>query len=339
MRRGREAGSTAIVHKEAAVDQSNQVWAVASGHAHPETVLTNAVLEARVPDLNEGWIERVLGIRERRVLRADESLVALGRAALDDALDQAGWEAESIDALICAVGFVDDIEPATASLIASGRCHRAVAFDLNAACASWLYGIVVARALMAADPNLRRVAVCAAEHPTAWVDYGDRNSSIFWGDSAACLLLSREHVPGSFTVVDTAMTNDNEFPYKVNVPRNSTFRHDGRYSYNQVLRLSKHCSDEVLGRAGVSPGDLVGFVGHQSNMQLLHELSELIGVPWEHQWHNVEWAGNQSAAGVATAFSGGWRANRDRLRDGDHVLLTAVGGGYSGAAVLLRWEA
>lgn len=319
--------------------QGNQVWIVASGHAHPDTVLANAELEARVPNLAEGWIERVLGIKERRVLQPAESLVVLAQEALDSSLERAGWDPGSVDALICAVGFIDDIEPATASLIASGRCNRAVAFDVNAACASWLYGIVIAKAMMAADDSLKRVAVCAAERPTAWVDYQDRDSCIFWGDSAACVLLDREPAPGSFEVVDTAMVNDNEFPYKVNVPRGSTFRHDGRYSYGQVVKLSQVCAEKVLTRSGVDARDLVAFVGHQSNLGLLGELGDQMGVPFERQWHNVSWAGNQSAAGVATAFSGGWIDHADELVEGDHVLLTAVGGGYSGAAVLLRHHA
>jgi 3-oxoacyl-[acyl-carrier-protein] synthase-3 len=192
---------------------------------------------------------------------------------------------------------------------------------------------------MATDPSLHRVAVMAAERPTAWADYQDRESCIFWGDSAACVLLARGPVSGSFDLVDVAVANDNEFPRKVNVPRDSTFRHDGRYSYQQVLRLSQECAGRVLGPAGVSATDLAAFVGHQSNVHLLGELGGRLGVPWDRQWHNVEWAGNQSAAGVASAFSGGWTEHRDGLVEGDHVLLTSVGGGYSGGAALLRWRA
>jgi 3-oxoacyl-[acyl-carrier-protein] synthase-3 len=321
------------------VDSLGTFAVIASGHAHPAGVLTNAELEATVPDLRDGWIQRVLGIEERRVLRGDETLLDLGHRALDDALARAGWAPESLDAVICGISFVEDVLPATASLVASGRSHHAIAFDVNAACASWLYSIVVARSLMATDPGLQRVAVLAAEHPTAWADYGDRESCIFWGDSAACILLAREPVAGCFELVDAMAVNDNEFPFKVNVPRDSTFRHDGRYSYRQVLRLSTHAATTVLDRAGVAPSELAAFVGHQSNLHLLGELGERIGVPWEKQWHNVEWAGNQSAAGVATAFSGGWIDHREQLRDGDHVLLTSVGGGYSGGAALLRWRA
>ena len=317
---------------------SSGAWMVASGHAHPTTVLSNADLVARVPGVEEGWIDRVLGIATRRVLLPSESLVELAVTALDDALERAGWESESVDAVICGTSFVDDLLPATASLISAARCAGAVAFDVHAACASSLYALTVAHALMVTDDRLDRVAVCTAERPTGWADYEDRESSIFWGDSAACILLAREQISGSFELVGSRLINDNEFASKVRVRPGGTFHHDGRYSYQQVMKLSEQCADEVLGEAGLTGADVRAFVGHQSNLRLLADLGDRLCVPWERQWHNVEWAGNQGAAGVATAFSAGWAANRDALVDGDHVLLAAVGGGYSGSATLLRWR-
>jgi 3-oxoacyl-[acyl-carrier-protein] synthase-3 len=302
-------------------------------------VLTNAELEQRVPDLSGDWITKVLGIEERRVLRPSESLEDLALQALDGALARAGWDPESVDAVVCGTSFVDDLLPATASLVAADRCHHAVAFDLNAACASGLYAVAVARSLMAVDPRLHRVAVLVAERPTAWADYRDRESCVFWGDGAACLLLSDEPGDGCFEVLDVALVNDNEHASKVRVRRGGSFRHDGRYSYQQVLTLSSKGAAEVLGRVGASAADLRAFVGHQSNLRLLAELGDRLGVAWDRQWHNVAWAGNQGAAGVATAFSGGWHDHAEELADGDLVLLTAVGGGYSGAALLLRWQA
>ena len=89
--------------------------------------------------------------------------------------------------------------------------------------------------------------------------------------------------------------------------------------------------------SSITAGDLRAFVGHQSNMRLLAALGERLGIEWDRQWHNVEWAGNQAGAGVATAFSRGWADHGAELTPGDHVLLAAVGGGYSGGAILLEW--
>lgn len=313
------------------------IHVVASGHAHPTTSLTSEVLESSVPGLRTGWIDGQLGIVSRRVLAAHEHLSSLGIAAVDDALAAAGWDGHSLDALICATSFVDDILPATAAFISRDINPSAVAFDVNAACASFPVAMAVAESMMLGRPDMDRVAVCAAERPTAWADYQDRESSIFWGDSAGCVLLQRARPEQGFRIVEVALVNDSEYPEKVRVRSHGTFHHDGRYSYEQVLALTEKSTREVLKSAGIAANEVRAFVGHQSNLRLLAALGDRLGIEWEHQWHNVEWAGNQAGAGVVTAFSAGWRSLAAPLEPGDHVLLAAVGGGYSGGAVLLEW--
>jgi 3-oxoacyl-[acyl-carrier-protein] synthase-3 len=313
------------------------VHVVAAGHAHPATVLTSDELVGVVPGLRAGWLDERLGITSRHVLLAHESLADLAVVAVVDALDEAGWQPNTVDLLICATSFVDEILPATASFVSRAINPSAIAFDVNAACASFPYAVGIAEAMMAGRPDLDRVVVCAAERPTVWADYQDRESSVFWGDSAGCVLLQRSRPTSGFRIVQVALANDNEHPEKVRVRHHGLFHHDGRYSYQQVLDLSERTAREVLKSAGLESGELRAFVGHQSNMRLLEALGERLGIDWDRQWHNVEWAGNQAGAGVATAFSAGWHANGAGLRPGDHVLLAAVGGGYSAGAVLLEW--
>jgi 3-oxoacyl-[acyl-carrier-protein] synthase-3 len=314
------------------------VWLVAGGLAHPDTTLTNRELEESLPQLEPGWIAERLGIESRRVLTADEDLGELARRALDAALADAGWSRQSVDLVIGATSFVDDILPATASWIARDACPAAVAFDVNAACASGPFALSVASSMLHTTPRIGRAAVCAAERPTAWADYDDPESCVYWGDSAGCLLLQREQPSAGFRIVTVALLNDNTHPEKVRVPRLGTFAHDGRYSYEQVCILTEKAASRVLSDAGLSASDVVAFIGHQSNIRLLHAVGDRLGIPWARQWHNVEWAGNQGGAGVITAFIQGWKRHRNELRDGDHVLLAAVGGGYTSGAVLLRWE-
>lgn len=313
-----------------------EVYLVAGAHAHPPTVLTNEALEASVPGLGPGWIERHLGITSRRVLGPHEHVADLARDALDRALADVGWTGDQLDAVLCATSFVDDVLPATASLIARDASPNAVAFDINAACASAPYAVSVAHAMLAAGA-MERVAVCTAERPTAWADYEDRESCVYWGDSAGVLLLQRERPDEGFRLRCVALSNDNAHPEKVRVRHAGTFHHDGRYSYEQVCSLTDKVVSDTLAQSGVAAEELAAFVGHQSNIRLLHEVGERLGIPWSRQWHNVEWAGNQGGAGVLTAFTAGWQAHRHELSDGDHVVMAAVGGGYSAGAVLLEW--
>ena len=101
----------------------------------------------------------------------------------------------------------------------------------------------------------------------------------------------------------SALANDSTYAEKVRVRRGGVFHHDGPYSRTQVIELTERTSLEVLAAAGLDMGDVVAFVGHQSNIPLLEDVGLRLGVDWDRQWHNVEWAGNQ-----------GWR------RRPDHVL-------------------
>ncbi len=319
------------------LEQSVRV--VASGHAHPSHVVTSDELAGAIPGLDVGWAEKRLGIATRHLAGPHELVADLAVDALGGALDRAGWAGTELDALICGTSFADDLLPATASLIARDVAPGAIAFDVNAACASLPYALVLAESLLTTRPELDRVAVCVAEHPSAWADYQDRDSSVFWGDAAGCLLLEvGSRAPSGFRVVGTALANDATFAEKVRVRRGGHFHHDGRYSRSQVIELTYRTCQEVLAGAGLGIGDITAFVGHQSNIPLLQDVGDRLGLDWDRQWHNVEWAGNQGGAGLLTAFSAGWQHHGGELTPGDHVLLAAVGGGYSSGAVLLEWE-
>lgn len=313
------------------------VFVVGAGHAHPSSVLTSDDLAVTVPDLDVGWSEKHLGIDSRRVAADDEHISTFAIAATRQALETAGLAGGRLDAIICGTSFVDDLLPATASFVAQAVAPAAVAFDLNAACASGPYGVVIAESLLRTDPQMRHIAVCVAERPTAWADYSSRDSSVFWGDSAACLVLRRGG-PGGLRIVGTALRNEAEFAEKVRVPRGGSFSHDGRFSRSRVIALTQETCTDVLSRARVDAADVRAFVGHQSNIPLLHEVGDKLGIPWDRQWHNVEWAGNQGGAGALSALSAGLHDHSHELQPGDLVLVAAVGGGYSAGAFLMEWQ-
>lgn len=318
---------------------SKPVYLVGAGHAHPERVLSSAELEATIPSLSEGWSEKHLGMAGRRTLPIEGRVGDLLVDAVGDALGDVGWDGASLDAIVCGTAFPDQVVPAAASYVAQAYNTEAVAFDVNAACAGFVYALSIAAALFQTG-TCRRAVACAGEHATAYADYTDAHSSVFWGDSGGAALLAGEpHAGGCFEIVDFVLNGDHEYPDKVFVPRGGYFRSDARYSYSQVVSLSSRAVQELYDRNGIASTDIHAAVLHQANQNILQDVGEAIGVPYDRQWHNFEWAGNQSAAGVSTAFSAGWKQHRHELRDGHHVVLAAVGGGYAGSAALLRWTA
>lgn len=316
---------------------SESVFVAGLGHAHPSKTLTSEELASTVPDLEQGWAEKHLGIVSRRVAGEDEHIATFAIEATRQALGMAGLAGSDLDAIIVGTSFVDDLLPATASFVAQAVAPTAIAFDLNAACASGPYGVVVADSLLRTREQMTAVALCVAERPTAWADYGRRDSSVFWGDSAAALVIKRGG-PGGLRIVANSLRNEAEFAQKVRVPRGGVFSHDGRFSRSRVIALTRATCIDVLNEAGATARDVRGFVGHQSNIPLLHDVGDALGIPWDRQWHNVEWAGNQGGAGAICALSAGFRDNYDEMRSGDLVLVAAVGGGYSAGAFLLEWQ-
>lgn len=328
--------ATGVTESNVSYMGARPIVIVATGHSHGRIELSSGELESTVPGLTDGWSARHLGIRTRRVIPVHERITTYTSSAVRAALRRADWTGDSLDAIICGTSFPDQVNPASAAFVASDINPAALAFDVNAACASFLYGLAVARSLLATEAVLRRVAVCTAEHASAWADYTDSHSSVFWGDSGGAALVTNEPLPG-FAVVDVELIGDHRFPEKVFTPRNGTFRSDGKFSFEQVVRLSTVSTKALLERNRLDVADLAAVVPHQSNARLFDAFSSSLGVSTDRFWSNVEWAGNQASSGLLTAFSAGWHARSTELLDGDHVLLVTVGAGYACGATLLRW--
>lgn len=310
---------------------------VASGHRHPETVLGTDDLEWTLPNLEPGWVSERLGMRSRHVAAPHERMADHAIGALNDALGRADWDAEDLDLIVCGASFLEDLMPSRASVISEAVNPSALAFDLNAACSSALYALVVADALLQATPSVDRAAVCVVERPTMNADYRDSHSSVFFGDSAACILVERRAQDQSFAVDAMALLNDGVGSEAVRLPRYGQFRHDNREAFRHVMEMGEAVATTALDDVGIDIDGIDYFVGHQANQSVLSSLGERLGLPWERQWHNFSWAGNQGAAGVLTAFSDGWLSNEKTLQPGERVMLNTVGSGYSAGAVVLRW--
>lgn len=311
---------------------------VASGHRHPTTVLHTEDLEKVLPNVEPGWIGTRLGMHSRRVALPHERMTDHGVDALRDALGRAAWTDTDVELVVCGTSFGEDLIPARASVIAEAVNPPAIAFDVNAACSSFVYALAVADGMLRPETPWRRAAVCVVERPTASADYRDSHSSAFFGDSAAAFLVERGGEGPGFVVESLSLMNDGNGSEAVRAPRSGHFHHDSKAAYHHVLSMGEKVVAEALDDAGVRLDQVHAFVGHQANEQVLRALGARVGLPWERQWHNFEWAGNQAAAGVATTLSDAWNDDDRALADGDLVVLGTVGSGYAAGAAVLRWR-
>ena len=311
------------------------VYIPATGYFFPEGRITNDQLVATLPTTHE-WIMSHVGIRERRAARRDQRPSDLGVLASRDALQKAGWSADDVDLLVCATTTPDALAPATACYMGMKLGIDPVAFDVGAACSGFVYALQVT-AGMIAQGGYRRALCVATEDYTRLTDYTNRQTCIFFGDSAGVALMQAEQPDVGLELVDVLLVNVNEGVPYVGLPINGFFSQVG----NKVLDYATKCflarSTEMLERHGLKPADLRAFVGHQANLIMLEQVANTLGLRQDQHWHNVEWCGNQGCAGVASTLALHLEQQRDSLKHGDWFLLTTFGAGFTTGSALLRW--
>lgn len=305
------------------------------GSFHPTSELTNAELCHRL-DTSEDWIDDHVGISSRRVAGPQESAGSMGAAALEVAIASAGCGRSEIDVVVSGTSFDAYDMPSTATRIAAHLNLDAFTFNVGAACSGWLVGLELARAMIQSG-QASKVAVCATEHVTPHIDPHDRATVVFFGDAAAAAIVQGSRPVAGLEMIDAEWESDNRAYDAVTLPNGGFFAMDARRTRRWVESALVETSSRVLKRNGLEGVDLRALVCHQANLRLLEWVAVELGVPERRHWHNVEWAGNTSAAGAPTSLFEGIERERDDLRDGDPMLVVTVGAGLNVAAALLRW--
>jgi len=309
-------------------------YIVATGYTLPERILGNAELLAQL-ESDEEWVVSHTGIRERRVAPAQHNTSNLGALAVEAALARSRWAKQELDLLVCATSTPDTLIPATASWIGRELGINPVAFDVNAACSGFVYGLATTTALVN-QMGFEKAVLVTAEKYTRVTDYNDRSTCIFFGDSAAAVLVSANQPEVGFEVVDLLMENANEGAEHVSTPVGGTFRQNGRMVKDYALRSFKKSAEEILERNDLTAADLKAFAGHQANMRVLETVAQSVGVKDEQHWHNVSTCGNQGAAGVISAFCQKLEEHEAGIEHGDLFLLTVFGSGFTFGSALLK---
>lgn len=311
----------------------------------PERVVTNDDF-AQVLDTSDEWIRTRTGIRERHVLAPDQATSDLALAATREALDDAGMTVEQLSAIVVATTTPDHTVPGTAPLVAAALGTEVTAFDVNAACSGFLYGLRVGSSLLATGDDA--VLVVGAETLTRIVNPGDRSTAVLFGDGAgAAVLVADERASlGPFDLGadgrDPSMlwaeAGGTRTPVDADVLASGsqfiTMRGGDVYR-NAVARMVAS-SQTVLDEAGVKVEDVDVFVGHQANLRILEAVGQRLGIPAENTHVTVDRHGNTSAASVPLALADAREAGR--LTPGDTVLLSAFGAGLTWGSCLLTWQ-
>lgn len=295
----------------------------------PDKVITNSDLAA-VLDTTDEWIVDRTGIRERRVGGTTAGLaVEAGRAAMA----AAGAEPDSIDLLILATTTPDRHVPASASRVQDALGLRCGAFDLNAACSGFVFGLATAHGLIAAGAG--RTLLIGAETLSRITDWDDRNTAVLFGDGAAAVVL--DPVEGAGQLLAWDMKSDGSAEPLLYAEIGGFMQMNGKEVFRRAVRIMVESAQTSLQAAGVGIDDVALIVPHQANIRIIDAACDRLGVARSKAAVVLHRTGNTSAASIPLALADA--ADTGRIADGDLVLLVGFGAGMTAASALLRWGA
>jgi 3-oxoacyl-[acyl-carrier-protein] synthase-3 len=312
----------------------------------PDKILTNKMLESQV-DTSDEWITSRTGIKERRILH-DNNLATSDMAAfaIQDLLKQSGVDPKSIDCLILATSTPDYILAPAATLVCEKvGLKNAWGFDLNAACSGFLYALSVGSSFIESN-RYERILVVGADQMSAIVNYKDRNTCVLFGDGAGVVLLEATDVEvgvvdyvfkanGKGTDFLSVEAGGSKFPASsITVANKKHFvQQDGKTVFkNAIEGMSLSCR-EIMKRNKLQNQDVHWIIPHQANLRIIEAVSRNLDFPMEKVKVNIQKYGNTTAATIPLCL---WDF-KDDFKEGDNLLITAFGAGFTYGSTYLKW--
>ncbi|UMM08620.1 ketoacyl-ACP synthase III [Gluconobacter frateurii] len=305
----------------------------------PRTVVTNDDLAQKI-DTSDEWIRTRTGITQRHIVSGDETTASMAAEAARQALEQAGVNADDVDAILVATSTPDQVFPAVATQVqALLGITRGFGFDISAACSGFVYALASANSFIQSG-LAKKVLVIGSEVFSRLLDWNDRTTCVLFGDGAGAVLLEAgaedgegmlsTHLhsdgrSGDILYVDGAVGCAGTTQHLKMLGR-EVFRH-------AVVKLSQ-AVDEALEANNLTGQDIQWLVPHQANLRIIDGMAKKLALPSDRVVVTVDRHANTSAASIPLALN---EAVRDgRIQKGDLVLMEALGGGLTWGSALVR---
>ncbi len=296
------------------------------GTALPPKVLTNDELAATM-DTSDEWIRTRTGIVERRIGGTTVDLsVESGRQALE----MAGLDPSRIDALVLATT-TPDKQWGTAAAIQHELGLFCGAYDLNAACSGFVYGLVNAHGLVAMGAD--RVLVIGTDTLSRITDWDDRTTAPLFADGSGAVVIESVNGPGQLLGWD--LDADGGALSILQAEVGGHIKMEGKEVFRRAVRIMVDSAEKSMMHAGVHPEDLALIVPHQANIRIIQAACDRLGVPIERAAVVIDRTGNTSSASIPLALADALESGR--VKHGDFILLVGFGGGMTAASCVLRW--
>lgn len=313
---------------------------IGTGSYLPAKVVTNYDLE-KIVDTTHEWIFSRSGISERHVAAENEMSSDLALHASRLALEAAGLAASDIDLIIVATTTPDHIFPSTACVLQDKLGNKnAIAFDIQAVCSGFIYALNTAD-LYIRGGQANNVLVVGTEVLSRILNWEDRTTCVLFGDGAGAVVVQRSDTPG---ILGAKLHADGSQRCLLSAPgqvRNGKvegeafIKMDGQSVFKFAVKSLSDVAEEVLAANNMKGTDIDWMVPHQANVRIIEATAKKLGLSMDNVVLTVATHGNTSAASIPLALD---TAVRDgRIKAGQHILMEAVGGGFTWGAALVRW--
>ncbi len=297
------------------------------GTALPPKVVTNHDLEKTL-DTSHEWIVERTGISSRHV---GGSTLELSVESGRQAMESAGVDPSDIDALILATTTPDRSVPATSASVQRELGLSCGAFDVNAACSGWVYGLIAAHGLIALGSE--RILLIGTDTLARITDWNDRGTAILFADGSGATVI--EAVDGGGQLLAWDLDADGNAEDILYCELGGNLQMDGKEVFRRAVRIMVDSATKSMTQAGVTADDIALVVPHQANVRIISAACNRLGIGMDRTVVVLDHTGNTSSASIPLALADA--LDNDRIAAGDLVLFVGFGAGMTAASAIVRW--
>ncbi|MDA0286189.1 MAG: ketoacyl-ACP synthase III [Actinobacteria bacterium] len=298
------------------------------GTSLPEKIITNDDL-SKTLDTSDEWIRERTGIERRHVGGTTASLsIESGRKAIQ----MAGIDPLTIDALVLSTTTPDRTVPATSATVQHGLGLRCGAFDVNAACSGFVYALVVGHGLVAM--GMRRILVIGTDTLSRITDWSDRNTAVLFADGSGAAIIDAVSGPGHLLGWD--FDADGSLEDLLYAEIGGTLHMEGKEVFRRAVRIMVDSAEKSLKASGLTSNEIDLVVPHQANLRIIEAACKRLDIPMSKTAIILQDTGNTSSATIPLALFDA--ADHGRIKSGDNVLLVGFGAGMTAASAVIKWN-
>ncbi|MGA1040287.1 MAG: beta-ketoacyl-ACP synthase III [Ilumatobacteraceae bacterium] len=298
------------------------------GTALPGKVVTNEDL-SKTMDTSDEWIRERTGIERRHIGGSTASLsIESGRKAIE----MAGVDPLSIDALVLSTTTPDRTVPATSAAVQHGLGLRCGAFDVNAACSGFVYALITGHGLVAM--GMRRILVIGTDTLSRITDWTDRNTAILFADGSGAAVIEATTGPGQLLGWD--FDADGSLEELLYAEIGGTLHMEGKEVFRRAVRIMVDSAEKSIKAAGLTTNEISLVVPHQANIRIIEAACKRLDISMDKAAIVLHETGNTSSASIPLALFDA--VDNSRVKTGDNILLVGFGAGMTAASAVIKWN-